>query len=489
MIKLRPYQEQAVSEVRDSMKMGFRRTLLVLPTGAGKTVCFSYIAAGVAQKGKRVLIIAHRRELLKQISKALRLAGVRHAVLDSKYHGIPTANVVVASVFTLANRLKRFPAPDLIIGDEAHHFTPSSTWGKVVAAFPEARVLGVTATPERMDGKGLGLMFDNMVVGPSVRELTDMGFLSPAEVYAPPAPDLKGVHTRAGDYVKQELEALMGKAKVMGDAVQHYLKLASGRKAVAFCVSVKHAKELADAFKAAGVPAASIDGGMETEQRDGILDSFEKGGIDVLTSCDLISEGFDLPAVEVAILLRPTKSVGLYLQQVGRAVRIAPGKQGTIILDHANNTRVHGFIDDDREWELTAEQARKKKSQSESAEPVRTCPECFAAHRPTPVCPKCGHVYKVKSRALEVEEGDLKKLERGSRAEPKPVDWQRQFYVLVKQAERMGMKNPKQWAFNVVCNQEAKRAAARRDVPNEPLINGLTAAERDSIAQKVGMSV
>lgn len=487
MIKLRPYQEAAVAEVRDSMRMGFRRTLLVLPTGAGKTVCFSYIAAGVAQKGKRVLIIAHRRELLKQISKALKMAGVRHAVLDASYHGVPTSNVVVASVFTLANRLKRFPKPDLIIGDEAHHFTPNSTWGKVVAAFPEARVLGVTATPERMDGKGLGLMFDNMVVGPSVRELTDAGFLSPAEVYAPPAPDLKGLHTRGGDYVKAELESLMGKAKVMGDAVQHYLIHAAGKKAVAFCVSVKHAQELSDAFKQAGVAAASIDGSMETTERDAILSRFEGGGIDVLTSCDLISEGFDLPAVEVAILLRPTKSLGLYLQQVGRAVRIAPGKTGTIILDHANNTRVHGFIDDDREWILSAEAARKKKSSSESTDTVRTCPECFAAHRPAPACPKCGHVYKVKSRAIETQEGELKKLERGTAAAPKPVDWQRQFYALVKQAERMGMKNPKMWAFNVVCNQEAKRAAARRDVPNEPLINGLTKAEREAVKQKIGV--
>jgi DNA repair protein RadD len=489
MIKLRPYQEQAVAEVRDSMKMGFRRTLLVSPVGSGKTRMFSYIAAGVASKSKRVLILAHRRELLKQISKALKEQGVRHAVLDAKYHGIPTANVVVASVFTLANRLKRFPAPDLIIGDEAHHFTPNSTWGKVVAAFPQARVLGVTATPERMDGKGLGLMFDNMVLGPGVRELTDAGFLSPAEVYAPPAPDLKGLHTRGGDYVKQELETLMGKAKVTGDAVKHYLTLTPGKKAVAFCVSVKHAQDVAEAFKQAGISAASIDGSMETEQRDGILEMFERGGIDVLTSCDLISEGFDLPAVEVAIMLRPTKSLGLYIQQVGRALRIAPGKTHCTVLDHANVTRMHGFIDDEREWVLSAETARKKKSQSESAEPVRTCPECFAAHRPAPVCPKCGHVYKIKSRAIETEEGELKKLERGTAAAPKPVDWQRQFYVLVRQAERMGMKNPKMWAFNVVCNQEAKRAAARRDVPNEPLINGLTSAEREKIRERIGVEI
>ena len=224
-MQLRDYQELAIEAVRDSYRAGHRRTLLVSPTGSGKTVIFSYVAAGVAKNGKRVLIIAHRRELLKQISAALTKAGVKHSMLVSTSRGIPTRNVVVASVFTLANRLKHFPAPDLIVGDEAHHFTPDSSWGKVVSAFPKALVLGVTATPERLDGKGLGSLFDDMVLGPTVAELTEQEYLSPADVYAPSRPDMSGIHTRMGDYVKSELEQAMDKPSITGSAVAHYSKL------------------------------------------------------------------------------------------------------------------------------------------------------------------------------------------------------------------------------------------------------------------------
>lgn len=487
MIKLRPYQEKLISDIRESFRTGNRRVLAVLPTAGGKTVCFSYIAAGVYKSEKRVLIIAHRRELLKQISESLKMFGIRHAVLQGGARGIPRTNVVVASVFTVASRLKHWPEPDLIIGDEAHHFTPDSTWGKVVTAFPKARVLGVTATPIRSDGTGLGLMFDDMVIGPTVSELTDLGFLAPAEVYAPSVPDLKGIRSRGGDYAVSELEELMGKSTLTGDAVKHYLSLCPGKKAVAFCVSVKHAERVADAFRQAGIRAASVDGSMDVAKRDGILKALETGGIDVLTSCDLISEGFNLPAVEVAILLRPTKSTGLYIQQVGRSLRIAPGKTHCTVLDHANCTRMHGFIDDDREWELTTDKADKR-AKGEQAETVRTCPECFAAHRPMPECPKCGHVYQIKAREVKSVDGNLEKLERGEKG-VKQVDWQRQYYQLVRVAERRGVGNPKAWAFNIVCNQEAKRAAQRRDVPNEPLINGLTEAEREAVKKKIGVEI
>lgn len=486
MISLRPYQERAVSDVRESFRNGNRRTLLVLPTGGGKTVCFSYISAGVARSQKRVLIIAHRRELLKQISKTLKQFNIHHSILDASARGIPRTAVTVASVFTLASRLKHFPPPDLIIGDEAHHFTPDSTWGKVVAAFPKALVLGVTATPERADGKGLGLMFDNMVIGPTVAELTGMGFLSPAEVYAPPAPDLSRLKVRAGDYAVGELEKLMGESSVTGDAVRHYMELCPGKKAVAFCVSVKHAEQVAASFSASGVAAASIDGSMETARRDGILRDFEAGKIAVLCSCDLISEGFDLPAVEAAILLRPTKSLALYLQQVGRVLRIAPGKTHCLVLDHVNNTRVHGFIDDERDWQLTTDTARKKKPKEEEAESVRTCPKCFAAHRPEPVCPKCGHVYEVKARQVKQVEGTLEKLERGEKKEKGPVDWQRQYYALKKVAERRGQKEPSKWALNIVMSNEARRLAGKRDVIGQPMINGLTAGERQRIKEAIG---
>jgi hypothetical protein len=354
-MKLRDYQEMSVEAVRDRYRAGKRRTLLVLPTGGGKTVCFSYIASGVAQNNKRVLIIAHRRELLRQISKALTAVGVPHGMLMGGSTGIPRTNVVVASVFTLANRLKHFPEPDMIIGDEAHHFTPNSSWGKVVNAFPKARVLGVTATPERLDGKGLGVLFDDMVVGPTVAELTEQGFLSPADVYAPSKPDMQGIHTRMGDFVKADLEKVMDRPSITGSAVAHYTKLAAGKKAIAFCVSVKHAQMVAEDFRNAGYASYHIDGGMTEGERDKVLKDFEAGKIQVLTSCDLVSEGFDLPAVEVAILLRPTQSLSLYLQQCGRAIRPAPGKDclssGTKILTQRGEIPIEKVSIDDLLWD------------------------------------------------------------------------------------------------------------------------------------------
>ena len=481
-MQLRDYQESAVQAVRDSFRSGHKRTLLVSPTGSGKTVIFSYIAAGMARNSKRILILAHRRELLKQISAALKNVGVSHAVMTGGYRGVPTADVVVASVFTLVKRMKGMQPFDLIIGDEAHHFTPESSWGKVVLGFPRARVLGVTATPERLDGKGLGQMFEDMVMGPTVAELTAQGFLSHAIVYAPSAPDLNGVGTRMGDYVQKQLEEAMVKSVITGSAVKHYGKHAPGKKAIAFCVSVKHAMNVARDFREAGYTASHIDGGMNEEQRDGVLKAFEEGRVQVLTSCDLVSEGFDLPAVEVAILLRPTKSLGLYLQQCGRAIRPHPDKEKTIILDHAGNTARHGFIDDDREWTL-ADGCVQGRGKGDKAETVRTCTACFAMHKPSPTCPVCGYVYPVKPRVVKHVEGDLVVTSRDGEQDMTTAEGilQHKFKVLTSVGRKRGYKNPTLWAYNVICGQEAARIAKKVGTRDVQTTNGLTQEERVSI--------
>ena len=483
MVQLRDYQDSAVQAVRDSFRSGHKKTLLVSPTGSGKTVIFSYIAAGMAQNNKRILIVAHRRELLKQISGALKKVGVSHAILAGGTPGVPIANVVVASVFTLVRRMKSMRPFDLIIGDEAHHFTPDSSWGKVVTGFPSARVLGVTATPERLDGKGMGQMFDDMVMGPTVAELTAQGFLSNAVVYAPSAPDLGSVGTRMGDYVSKQLEDAMDKPIITGSAVKHYGKYADGKKAIAFCVSVKHAKDVAEDFRNAGYAASHIDGGMDDTERDGVLKAFEHGTVQILTSCDLVSEGFDLPSVEVAILLRPTKSLGLFLQQCGRAIRPHPDKEKTIILDHAGNTARHGFIDDERDWSLADGYVANRGINGDKVVSVRTCTACFAVHKPTPTCPMCGHVYPIMSRAVKHVDGDLVETRRDGEAEAETAEdmMQKKFRVLTSVARKRGYNNPTQWAFNVICGQEASRLAKKVGMRDAQTTNGLTAEERASI--------
>lgn len=369
-ITLRGYQEKAVQAIRDAFAT-VRRVLFVLPTGGGKTVTFAYIVHGAASKGRRVYIVAHRIEIIRQISLALARQNVPHGVI-APGHPKTADPVQVCMVQTLSKRFARLPAPDLLVIDEAHHVV-SNTYLALTAAWNEAFHLGVTATPERLDGRGLGACFDQMVLGPSAKELIAAGSLADFTYLAPPSElDLSGVHTIAGDYNLEELAQAMEKSQIVGDAVEHYGRYLGGKPVIAFCVNVWHAEAVAARFNAAGWRSASIDGRMGGKQRQGILDALAAGELDVLTSCNLVSEGFDLPAVAGAILLRPTKSLALFLQQVGRALRPKEDGSKAIILDHVGNCLVHGLPDWDRQWSLKGRVVRPK------AAPVSVCTLCFA---------------------------------------------------------------------------------------------------------------
>ena len=330
------------------------------------------------------------------------------------------ARVFVCSVQTLVKRLDKMPAdPDLIVVDEAHHLVEGNTWGAVVERWPDARLLPVTATPCRTDGRGLGIgsggFADDLLKGPSMAWLIENGFLSPYRIFAPPtALDMTGVRTRAGDYAKDDLDRAMDKPVITGSALEHYRRLADGRRAVAFCVSVQHAEHVAAEFNAAGIRAESLDGTMDATEREARINRFSAGETLILTSADLISEGVDIPAIEVAILLRPTQSLALYLQQVGRALRTFPGKTEAIILDHVGAVRQHGLPDEDREWSLDGMTKKKRQPKddedADAVDRVSTCPKCFSIHLPAPECPTCGHVYPEKARRVEQEDGQLQEL-------------------------------------------------------------------------------
>ncbi len=484
MIELRDYQQQAVLKARDAFSRS-RRVLLVKPTGAGKTIVFAYISEGVQRKGKRVGIFAHRRELLRQISKALGAFNVPHAVLNADSRGMPRAPVLVGSIFTFKNRMKHAPDFDLLIFDEAHHAAIGTTYGQVISRYPNARVLGVTATPLRLDGQGLADSFDEMVIGPSVAELTAMGWLSPAEVYAPKhALDLRGLKVRGGDYVNSELSEMMDKPSITGNAVEHYARMARGQSAIAFCCSVKHALDVAEEFRAAGIPAESVNGGMEDFERDSILMRFQRGETPVLTSCDLISEGFDMPGIQCCILLRPTMSLGLYMQQVGRAIRPMAGKSRTLVLDHAGNTAQHGFIDEPREWTLNA----KERKERAKAAPISVCPRCYAVHHPGPVCPRCGHEYVRTPREVLQFDGQLEKIggPEEVQAAVQGSEYARSYGILMNIAKSRSYEKPHEWAFANVAAQYARelsKAGGQR--ADGMMINGLTLEERDRLMQMI----
>lgn len=434
MIQLRPYQTDIVKGLWEAFNAKKTAPLAVAPTGAGKTVIFSFIAAGAAAKGLRTIIVCHRFRLIKQACRALNNLGVSYSVIHPDAKPNYSSLVQVASVQTLANRVEELAAagffPRFLIYDEAHHGT-AGTWRKISEAFPAPKTLtiGVTATPIRTDGQGLGAqhqggLFDTLVMGPQIGELIQGGFLVPCEVYAPARMlDLATVHLQSnGDYNTRELEERVDKSSITGDVIKAYRQFADGLPAVAFCVSVKHSEHVAEQFRAAGIPAEAVYGELPEKEQERRLRGLETGTVKVITSCELISEGFDIPAVTVCIMLRPTVSLGMYIQQVGRALRLdGPEKKRAIVLDHVGNVLRHGMPDEAREWSLDGLVKEKKRKKGEAAPPARVneCTECFAVHAPAPVCIRCGHVYPVPEVEPEPApmEGELKHITEEIRAQ------------------------------------------------------------------------
>lgn len=415
MLQLRDYQQNLVNRIRESYLRGRRSVLAVAPTGAGKTAMFTYMTERARAAGRRVLILVHRQELLTQASRSLSNYGVSHGLIAPGQFG-EREQVAVASIQTLDRRLKRGALNfDFLILDEAHH-AGAATWARVLAQFPNAHVLGVTATPCRLDGQGLGVKaggyFEELIEGPTVAELTERGFLMPATVYIPPTPlDLKGVRKRGGDFDPKELAERTNKPTVTGCAVDHYSRLSPGEPAIAFCASIEHATSVRDSFRAAGYSSEVIHGGLRDRERKAMIDGLASGRIHVLTSVDLISEGTDIPVVAVAIMLRGTASVGMYLQMVGRVLRPNHGKRRAIILDHVGNVLRHGLHDDKREWSLDGVK-RTKQSDDDDAPSVKQCKACYAVYERGLKCPYCGHLNVGEARRPREREGDLKEVDR-----------------------------------------------------------------------------
>lgn len=384
---LRSYQIKLIDDIRQKLKKN-QRILAVMPTGAGKTVCFVDIAHRAAANQKRVLILAHRRELVWQARA--RLSASSHRIEVHSIQGVLRAYKGV---------------PDLIIIDEAHHATAHS-WQVVAEKWP-VPIIGFTATPQRLDGKGLGSVFDAMVIGPATTDLIASGDLSRYRLFCPPGrADLGGIKKRAGDYARDQLAERVDQRRVVAAAVKNWKLYGGGRSTIGFCVSLAHANHVRDLFIEAGVPAATVDGGMSDTKRDEVLEDFRSQRIKILLSVDLISEGFDVPACDCVLLMRPTASLGLYLQQIGRALR--PSNQDAVILDCCGNAEMHGLPDDNREWSLQ-DIKKERKGQVESI-PIRVCPGCYGVHHPRPICPYCGHAH-IAERLIPVET-DLALVER-----------------------------------------------------------------------------
>ena len=404
-LELHDFQQHDIDRIRERFAEGNTRVLYQLPTGGGKGVMIAHIAAGAEALGNPPLILGHRQEIVDQLTDNLTDLGVAHGVIAAGYPEMPEFAVQVASVMMLVRHLDRLHSKTkLLIIDECHHAV-ANTWKEIIAVMPDVHVLGVTATPERLDGWGLDNIFNAMVIGPTTGELIEAGYLSKFVTYAPATlPDLSRLRTRMGDYVVSDLAAVMSKESVVAPAVEDYARLCPGAPAIAFCVDIAHSQRVAEHFIAAGFKAAHVDGTTNREKRRALIRALGTGELQVLCNCGLISEGLDVPGVVAAILLRPTQSLALYLQQVGRALRIASGKQRALILDHAGNTCRFGLADAQREWSLEGGGKWEYEWEKGSRIAARRCTACGAVNPiSASTCSECGAELH-KPKLVEVEQ-------------------------------------------------------------------------------------
>ena len=444
-MQLRPYQEAMIFEARQALAE-YRSILMVAATGAGKTALTVSMMAGAAARGKTSMFCVHRDTLLTQTSRALWEQKLPHGIIAA---GKVMTNmpVQVASVQTLVRRLDKIKQPDLIVIDEAHRAS-AGTYRKIIEAYPGAKIVGLTATPSRTDGSGLNDIFQTLVLGPSVAELIDGGYLSPYRIYAPPtAVDMLRVKMKMGDFDIAQMEEILDKPTITGDAVGHYRRIGAGKRCVVMCATVKHAMHVKDAYNAAGISAEHMDGTTLSAERQKILARLESGRTLVLTSVDLLIEGVDVPGIEVVQWLRPTASLIIYMQGNGRGFRKADGKTELIILDHVGNTHRHGLPDDIREWTLEGTKNSKRKKQQDDTG-IKQCPECFAMYRFKPACPSCGVRPETQRADLKVVDGDLSKIDlaKERRKRKKEQAMARTIQQLVELGKRRGLAKPAEWA-------------------------------------------
>jgi superfamily II DNA or RNA helicase len=429
-VKLRPYQSDLKVGIDSVWEQG-GTPIGVLPTGAGKTVVFARI---LAEHDGAAVVIAHRRELVGQISLALAREGVTHRIiapnttiraivrqnteeLGRSYYS-PAADIAVASVDSIRRAPEKWrERVTLWVIDEGHHVLRANKWGKALALFPNAKGLGVTATPERADRKGLGRhasgIFTALVVGPSMRELIDAGHLSDYRIFAPPSSldtSQIAISKATGDYSVHDMQTAVSKAHITGDVVEHYIRLAYGKLGVTFAVSIREAEILAEAFRQAGVPAAAVSSKTPGPERVEMIRRFRNRELLQLVNVDIFGEGFDLPAIEVVSFARPTMSFPLFCQSFGRALRPMPGKEYATVIDHVGNVAAHGLPDAYRTYSLDS---REAKTAHLTLDSVKACPHCARVYRRVHVeCPYCNHVpIPVERGTPEQVDGDLVELD------------------------------------------------------------------------------
>ena len=504
---IRDYQEVDLEAIRAALRIE-RSTMYVLATGGGKTVTAGFMVKGASEKGKRIWFICHRKELVYQAQKTFQVMGMNVGLIMAGETVRPMENIQIGMVQTISRRLDNLVPPDMILFDEAHH-TAAGQWRKIYESYPKAFKIGLSATPCRLDGKGLNEFFASMVLGKDTGQLIKEGRLSPYKMYAPSVIDISEIGTRGGDFKREELEKLLSQSKIIGDVITSYCKLALGKKALMFAATVAHSEKLVAEFISAGISAVHVDGKTPKALRDEITAAYSAGEYDVMSNVDLFGEGYDVPDTECIIGCRPTMSLTIYRQQNGRGLRpiyhpdmpqdtieqrhaaIAAGsKPHAILIDHAGNCFRHGLPCDEAEWSLEPRKKRKK-GESDEIGGMKQCPECWAAIKAhVKTCPECSYIWVTVSSSREHVDGELKEIDKEKLEIMKKKEMKKRKYEnfkattheeLVALGTERGYKNPASWASHVLKGkqQREERENASREEQYRVSDNTNRDSERD----------
>ena len=451
-LSLRPRQVQAIEDLRAAYRAGYRAPILVAPTGFGKSTTATTIMSQSVKRNRRVWFMAHLEEILDDVENRLIDSGMPYGNIRAKMSTDHSQLLQIVGVMSALNR-DQLPRPDLIIVDECH-LAMAETYQRVIDAVGRPNLLGLTGTPQRLDGRGMNETFDHLVLTCSTLQLIEEGLLAPVRLFSPRLADLPTL--RGKDFNQEQDASILGKPAIIGDALSHWKRLCQGRRGVVFCCNVRHAHAVAEQWRRAGYRAMAVHSKSDGEDRREAIAGLRAGRLDLVACAELWIAGVDVPEIDAVVWMRRTTSVTAWLQGNGRGLRIAPGKRDLLIIDHTDNSDPsrldHPLIE--REWSLEGK-AKKKADQSIS---VKICPQCFAAmSSATSSCSECGHVFIAAPRAeLQQVDGELveRKLEiRQRRTEQGAAAT---LEDLIEVGRRRGMKNPRGWARHVLGAREAK---------------------------------
>ena len=442
-MELREYQKEILERIRNSYRQGHNSPTLVLGCGGGKSCIAAEMAKLSTQKGKEVLFLVHRIELKEQIEDTF------------NWWGVDMNHCTIGMVQSISRRLDKIPVPDFIITDEGHHGL-SNTYIKIYNHFSNAKRLFLSATPRRTSGEGLGQVSDDIIEGVPTKWLIENNFLSPFEYYSSVLIDCDKLKIKKGDYEQNSVLEEIDKTAVYGSVIDGYKRFCNGKKSIIFCSSIEHSRKTAEIFNQNNISTAHIDGKTQKIERKEIMDKFRSGDIQILCNYEIISEGLSVDDCEACLLLRPTKSLILFIQSSMRCMRYKENKTA-IILDFVGNYTRFGLPDEDREWKLNY--AKKKTGTQESAIAIRQCSNCFKVYNGNKAeCPYCGHDNgKTKEQIKEEEQAELERIKQVEIYKRKQEVWQCKTYgELVEYGKSKGYKNAGFWASKIMESRKKK---------------------------------